>query len=337
MHDTYFAAANTSEGFVSYYDSVFGNSEKVYIIKGGSGTGKSRLMKELAEYAEESGATVERFLCSFDPGSLDGILINGTIAVLDGTAPHVYEAVLPGIRDNIIDMGQFWDIEALETKRNEIVSLMNEKKLCFESAYKYLSSFGEIRAAITKKLANDIKWDKISGMIAAECGPKACKDKTKTRIKSAFGRRGLVELETYTASSPFKIRFSDCNNTQIGPIMLEGVLHDGFIKERIKALSYAPLWARKPDAFLMENDTAIELCDNNADYDLSDFLKSEWKRCLSEVKETAAICDRLCALALESMKKAADFHSKIESVYISAMNFGAKESYTEELKHRIIK
>ena len=37
----YFAAANTVDGFVSYYDEIFVKCSRVYIIKGGSGTGKS--------------------------------------------------------------------------------------------------------------------------------------------------------------------------------------------------------------------------------------------------------------------------------------------------------
>ena len=48
MEEKYFAAANSGEGFVSYFGEVFGeqNFEHVYIIKGGPGTGKSYLLKE---------------------------------------------------------------------------------------------------------------------------------------------------------------------------------------------------------------------------------------------------------------------------------------------------
>ena len=39
----YFAAANSYEGFISFFDNIF-NSEKfdrIYVIKGGPGTGKT--------------------------------------------------------------------------------------------------------------------------------------------------------------------------------------------------------------------------------------------------------------------------------------------------------
>ena len=43
----FFAAANTEEGFYSIFESVFPPSalDKIFIIKGGPGTGKSTLMR----------------------------------------------------------------------------------------------------------------------------------------------------------------------------------------------------------------------------------------------------------------------------------------------------
>ena len=47
--------------------------------------------------------------CSSDNNSLDGIVIPKLkIAILDGTA-HVVDPVFPGVVDEIINLGQFWD------------------------------------------------------------------------------------------------------------------------------------------------------------------------------------------------------------------------------------
>lgn len=81
-------AANSADGFRSYFPEVFGNTGHLYILKGGPGTGKSRLMEEAAQAAERKGMAVERFRCSSDPDSLDGVLIpEKGIGILDGTAP----------------------------------------------------------------------------------------------------------------------------------------------------------------------------------------------------------------------------------------------------------
>ena len=99
-----FAAANSGHGFYSFYASVFEGKEvqKRYIIKGGPGTGKSSFMRSVAEAAAERGMSVEEYRCSSDPASLDGVVLDGRIVLLDGTAPHAVEPELAGVRDELI-------------------------------------------------------------------------------------------------------------------------------------------------------------------------------------------------------------------------------------------
>ena len=54
MH--FFAAANTGGGFVSFFDEVFNRDgiNKIYILKGGPGCGKSTLMKNYGKSASET-------------------------------------------------------------------------------------------------------------------------------------------------------------------------------------------------------------------------------------------------------------------------------------------
>ena len=77
MEEKYFAAANSGEGFVSYFGEVFRPEEfqQIYIIKGGPGTGKSYFMRQVAEAAERQGENVVYWYCSSDPDSLDGITV----------------------------------------------------------------------------------------------------------------------------------------------------------------------------------------------------------------------------------------------------------------------
>lgn len=70
----YFAAANTSAGFVSFFDALFDPKQlkKIYILKGGPGVGKSTLMKNAALAAQKNGFHPIFYHCSSDPKSLDG-------------------------------------------------------------------------------------------------------------------------------------------------------------------------------------------------------------------------------------------------------------------------
>ena len=74
----YFAAANGYKGFKSYFPTIFNPREydKIFILKGGPGTGKSTIMKSIANELYDNGAKVESIHCSSDPQSLDGVIID---------------------------------------------------------------------------------------------------------------------------------------------------------------------------------------------------------------------------------------------------------------------
>ena len=109
-----FAASNSCEGFRNYYNEIFTDTsvDRLYVIKGGPGTGKSHFMRVVARRARERGYTVTEYLCSSDPASLDGLLLSkagcATLGLLDGTPPHVREPAVPGARDEIVNLGAFW-------------------------------------------------------------------------------------------------------------------------------------------------------------------------------------------------------------------------------------
>ena len=114
-----FAASNSGKGFCSYYGDIF--SEKTilrrYLIKGGPGTGKSSFMRTVAQGARDEGAYVEYDRCSSDPSSLDAVVIDSKIALIDATAPHNVEPELVGARDELVDLGRFWDSDMLFENR----------------------------------------------------------------------------------------------------------------------------------------------------------------------------------------------------------------------------
>ena len=87
----YFLGGNTADGFFSYYDSLMRQEDahKIYVIKGGPGTGKSSLMKAIAKQAQKKGLATDLIHCSSDPDSLDGLSLPALkTAFVDGTSPH---------------------------------------------------------------------------------------------------------------------------------------------------------------------------------------------------------------------------------------------------------
>ncbi len=111
MRQSFFLGANTYGGFCSLYrEYVFsGGIERLYILKGGAGCGKSTFLRAVADKLSAAGRAVRLIYCSGDPDSLDGIDIpEFKTAVFDGTAPHVLEPEYAGERDFYIDLSRFY-------------------------------------------------------------------------------------------------------------------------------------------------------------------------------------------------------------------------------------
>ncbi|MBO7151913.1 MAG: hypothetical protein J6V77_03650 [Clostridia bacterium] len=53
--ERYFLGSNTHSGFAGFYDEVTDNINRVYLLKGGAGTGKSSLMKKVLKRGVELG------------------------------------------------------------------------------------------------------------------------------------------------------------------------------------------------------------------------------------------------------------------------------------------
>ena len=143
----YFLAANSSEGFVSNFEKNydFADGWRAYIIKGGPGSGKSSFMKRVAAKAADKGYGVELCPCSSDPDSLDAVIIKELKTVLlDGTAPHVVEPKYPGVCEEIINLGEFWNGEKLREKSEEIIAVTNKNKQLHKTASGYIVAAGEL-------------------------------------------------------------------------------------------------------------------------------------------------------------------------------------------------
>ena len=139
MPKEYFLGASTGGGFYSLYDSFVKDGDFLYILKGGPGCGKSTFMRRIGEAAEAAGHTVEYVLCSGDPSSLDGVYITDLgVAFADGTAPHVLESDFPAVQSNYVNLGVFYDQEALASFRREIEVLTQACRDKYDEAYEAL-------------------------------------------------------------------------------------------------------------------------------------------------------------------------------------------------------
>ena len=135
-----FPGGNTANGFHSFYDYLIpADANKIFVVKGGPGVGKSSFMKRIGEEMLSRGHNVEYHHCSSDGNSLDGVALpDAGIALLDGTAPHVVDPKHPGAIDEIIHLGDYWNELAIRANRESVLAMTKEIGRLFRKAYGYL-------------------------------------------------------------------------------------------------------------------------------------------------------------------------------------------------------
>ncbi|AEY64509.1 PRK06851 family protein [Clostridium sp. BNL1100] len=86
-----FFGGATPKGSVDFVMDLTSDMSNRYFIKGRPGSGKSTMLKKIAQSAQDRGFDVEIYHCGFDPDSLDMVIIRElSAAVFDSTAPHEY-------------------------------------------------------------------------------------------------------------------------------------------------------------------------------------------------------------------------------------------------------
>lgn len=213
----FFLGANSPRGFVSFYDQLIDLREArdVFILKGGPGCGKSSFMRRVASKLQEAGYLREDILCSSDPDSLDGVVFPQLkLAMVDGTSPHVVECRYPAAVESIVNLGVYYDREALKEKKQAIMDIMAANRLCYDRAYRCLSAARHLREDISALTLPAADLKKLSrraqGIIAREFRGKTGSGKTKKRFLSGLTPKGAVCLfDTVRALCPRVYVLSD--------------------------------------------------------------------------------------------------------------------------------
>ena len=335
-----FAASNSAYGFKSYYERIFERERlsHLYIIKGGPGTGKSSFMRKIAEHFESRGVAVEYYKCSFDPDSIDGIVTDTGIAFIDGTSPHPAECEISGARDELLDLGAFWDPLALGERYDEISELSRGKRKAYESAYGYLAACGEIMKIEKASILSAIRQDKmlaaVSRLIPRE--ERGVGFEIIPSLTDAFGMYGRVSFDTYERHADTVYEIKDLFSS--GSFFLSALIERAGQCEIPVRVSYDPLMPEYPNAvFLSGSNAAFVLreptesaSDGAKSINMERFLeKSVYDLQKARRKQNKRILGELTSLAQEELVRAGRYHMALEKIYVASMDFSAKEAFTE--------
>lgn len=195
----FFLGANSGLGFQSLFDRFCDAREHddLLVLKGGPGAGKSTLMRRLGAAMEERGERVEYLHCSGDPDSLDGVRVPRLRwAAVDGTAPHVVEPRYPAAVGRYVNLGQFYDVDALKVYREKIVESTDRCSRAYEQAYHALSAAKQIADSAATLAAQGLNREKLlrrtRGIIGREIRGQGSGGGETYRFLSSMTCRGNV-------------------------------------------------------------------------------------------------------------------------------------------------
>lgn len=124
-----FARGNTARGVHTLYESAFHGVRRLYLLAGYPGTGKSTVLKQLAESAISQGQTVELFHSPMNPDDLDALIIRDLqVGLADERACLGLDA-LTDVEVTRIDFGQAVDLTKLTTETKQEIDALHTQVL----------------------------------------------------------------------------------------------------------------------------------------------------------------------------------------------------------------
>ncbi|MFC4023994.1 hypothetical protein ACFOUV_09320 [Oceanobacillus longus] len=154
-----FFGTNTADGIVNEVPHLIEDITNVYFIKGRAGTGKSTFMKKISKTCEQHGFDVELYHCSFDPNSLDMVLVRELdFCIFDSTDPHEFfpkregeiiidlykETVTPGTDEKFAEQIHSINTHYKSYMKKGIHDLQKAGKYFEENEQKYIHTDQEI-------------------------------------------------------------------------------------------------------------------------------------------------------------------------------------------------
>lgn len=342
MADTerYFAAANSGEGFYSFFNEIFDRKkfDKIYLLRGGPGTGKSTLMKKIGKRAESEGFSVHYVPCSSDVHSLDGVIVlEKSVAIFDATFPHSAEPVYPGAVEVTAELYPALNAAVLRKRRAEIIALSDEAKKETKTAGEYLFAAARMKRESISEAKIAFDREKVMRAAKREAATLSVGGEEKHRFISSVGNDGRCSLDTYLRLAKTRVQVTD--KFGLGYEVLRLIL--GFSRARgaLCTVFFDPLVPEYPEALWFERDGVYFFVDRDGDREYErriNIMRFVMRNRLATVRGRLRFAAK-CVNVLENgavmcFAHAADCHSGLEEIYSSAMDF----RYADVLAEKII-
>lgn len=332
QHNTrYFLGTTTPQGFYNTLQDMKekGEIKRLFLIKGGPGSGKSSLMKRLAKYYDDKGEATQSFYCSSDPNSLDAVY-NPTrkVAFVDATAPHEMSPQYPGAFESVIELSKGFNTDYLQNHREEI------KRLCDTCDNLHFLAKQYIIAAKTVKTAVQIRAARYLSNRLCKTAYNLKTPSFSTRILSAISNKKCIF---------FADAVEGCSNT-VALCDPYGAAAECVINRFINTggenaiLGLCPLTLCPEHLIMPQIETSITVkngyhsAKSSITFEKDMLYKNMPKDEEAQLDRSVGHVQKLVKTACEYKEKAYQIHTKIEEYYINSMDFSVVDAAFEKYK-----
>lgn len=327
---SFFAGANSENGFVSYYGSVDSDNENtaVYNVIGGPGTGKSSLLNKLCKVGEDLGCRCERYFCSSDPNSLDAVKItnlkNGcNVFACDSTPPHPRPLTTPGAVGKLVDLTRFWNEVDLRANKDRIISLQTKKSDEYGHVYEHLKIAGAAFREAVKGTVERINEEEASQFVR-KLGKSNTTSRKILRPVAAISMQGEKSLDNRGFGANERYYIAD-------KIECAALLHYLLFRaEKVEEIWVAPD-PIVPGCFNEIYHPASSVCISCVDAGGWRFPTDKLIRPHPSIADYITTYEAHKEAALAHLINVRELHFELESIYGKAMDFERKEKYDADI------
>jgi hypothetical protein len=252
-----------------------------------------------------------------------------SIGVADGTPPHVIEPIKPGIKEEIIDFGRFWNRDFLTACQNDLTDLFAKKSSCFSSSYRYLKAASVLRAEEEEKLSfcfDKAKTENAIKRIMSKIRSKNNFVSIKNQI-SALGMNGKSVLSTFESLSDTVYTISDKRG--VASMFLDLVIEEAKRRQLKTCISHDPL-TRTEAVFLPDAKITFTVYGSGKIINTERFIvRDSYNAVKGRLKLIKYLKDELLTSAQMELNEAKKYHFSLESIYSEAMDYIALNDMTE--------
>ena len=346
MEISYFLGANSKDGFASLYSGfAAGEGDRLHIIKGGPGTGKSGFMRKIGAAAERRGLDVEYVLCSGDPDSLDGVYIPALKqGWVDGTAPHVGEPRCFGVDSDYVNLGRFCRLPVSEGAAREIMRLNGEYKALYDRAYAFLQATAALRQGympqIGERPLQKAAENRVCGILRRHSKRKEGLGRVTKRFFHAISCKGELKLGREIEKLCKLVYILDDSMGLAGPA-LEAAAREALARGLDVIVCPSPLCPEEPEGVLIPQASLALLrgcweIEGARHIRLDALVPAQSQKEMRNSLRAGRRLEKECmAAALAKLSQAKALHDALEAVYRPYMDFAALTNFTAEEIRRI--